>query len=240
MKIAVQLYSVRDCINSGEDMLEVLGKIKEMGYEGVEFAGYFGLEPEVLKARLDELGLVCVGTHLGVDSYSPENIQKTIADAKALGMKCMGVGGGAIGTLSELFNTSATMSYGAAVAEKEGIKVYFHNHIHEFEPLESITPMDMLIKACALEVDTYWSFCAGVDNYKFITENADKICLLHVKDGIDRVPKALGEGECDIEAVVNGARDAGIEWLIIENDDPEPNGLADVERSIKYLKGLLA
>ena len=40
MKIALQLYSVRDCIQSGEDMRAVMKKIKAMGYEGVEFAGY--------------------------------------------------------------------------------------------------------------------------------------------------------------------------------------------------------
>lgn len=45
MKIALQLYSVRDCIQSGEDMRAVMKKIKAMGYEGVEFAGYAGLSP---------------------------------------------------------------------------------------------------------------------------------------------------------------------------------------------------
>jgi sugar phosphate isomerase/epimerase len=61
MKKAIQLYSVRDHIKTGEDMLNVLGRVKEIGYEGVEFAGYFGLSAEVLKKRLDELGLKAVG-----------------------------------------------------------------------------------------------------------------------------------------------------------------------------------
>lgn len=240
MKIAVQLYSVRDCINgNGEDMLRVLGELKEMGYEGVEFAGYAGLAPEALKARLDELGLVAVGTHISCDNYLPENIEKTIAVAKALDMKYMGVGGAPIDTIEEVMQSASKMAYGAARAAKEGITVYYHNHTHEFEDMAGIQPYEIFKKACAMEVDTYWSYCAGVDNYKFIMENKDDICLLHVKDGIDRHPMALGEGDCDIAAVVKAAEDAGIEWLIVENDNPKPNGLDDVKRSIDYLKTLM-
>ena len=55
MKFAVQLYSVRDHINDGKDMLEILGKVKEIGFDGVEFAGYFGLSAQELRARCDSL-----------------------------------------------------------------------------------------------------------------------------------------------------------------------------------------
>ena len=239
MKIAVQLYSVRDHIKTGEDLLNVLGEVKKLGYEGVEFAGYFGLAPEVIKARLDELGLVAVGTHVGVDDYGPEKIDQSIATAKALGMKCMGVGGGAIGTPEELIKTAGTMGYGFVKAAEEGVTVYFHNHTHEFEPVGGILPIDLLKNVCALEVDTYWSFCAGIDNYKYITENKDKICLLHVKDGVDRTPCALGEGQCDVAAVIKAAQDIGLEWIVVENDDPVPTGLDDIGRSMKYLKTLI-
>ena len=69
MKIAVQLYSVRDCINSAEDFMRVLEEVKAMGYEGVEFAGYHGVDAATIKAKLDELGLVAVGAHIGVSDY---------------------------------------------------------------------------------------------------------------------------------------------------------------------------
>ena len=58
MKFAVQLYSVRDHIENGNDLLDILAKVKEIGYEGVEFAGYQNLPAEELKARCDELGLL--------------------------------------------------------------------------------------------------------------------------------------------------------------------------------------
>ena len=38
MKIAVQLYSLRDIIKgSGENLLAILPRVKELGYDGVGF-----------------------------------------------------------------------------------------------------------------------------------------------------------------------------------------------------------
>ena len=71
---------------------------------------------------------------------------------------------------------------------------------------------------------------------KYLKENKDKIVLIHIKDGVDHKPKALGEGENDLKKVVDGANAIGIEWVILENDDPEPCGLDDITRSYKWLK----
>ena len=95
MKFAVQLYSVRDHMERGEDFLEVIKKVKEIGFDGVEFAGYFGHSAEELKAHCDSLGLEVVGTHIGIENYLPENLDETLRFHKALGCKYIGVGGAA-------------------------------------------------------------------------------------------------------------------------------------------------
>ena len=237
MKIAVQLYSVRDCINNAEDFFRCLEEIKAMGYDGVEFAGYHGVDAATLRAKLDEVGLVPVGAHMGINDYLPENIEKTVEYNKVLGCLYCGVGGAAHDTVEECEYAAKALAYGA---EKLGVKTYYHNHTEEFTPLENgKIGMEIFAEHTYLEVDTYWSHCAGVDNYKFITENKDRICLLHVKDGLNRKPLSLGDGDCDIAQVVKAAKDAGIEWLVVENDDPVPNGLEDVKRSIAYLKTLV-
>lgn len=237
MKIAVQLYSVRDCIHNAEDFFKVLEEIKAMGYEGVEFAGFHGVDAASLKAKLDELGLVPVGAHMGIEDYLPEKIEETVAYHKTLGTLYTGVGGAAHDTVEECEYAAKALAYGA---EKLGIPTYYHNHTEEFTPLENgKIGMEIFAEHTKLEVDTYWSHCAGMDNYKYITENKDDICLLHVKDGLNRKPLSLGDGDCDVAAVVKAAKDAGIEWLVVENDDPVPNGIEDVKRSINYLKTLI-
>jgi sugar phosphate isomerase/epimerase len=240
MKLAVQLYTLRNDYSTPEEFLDILTKVKELGFEGVEFAGYAGLEPEVIKAKLDELGLEAVGCHMSIDNYRKDKLADSIKLGKALGLKYMGVGGAPHTTKEDIKDLVDVFSYANKVGEKEGMKFYYHNHTEEFEmSFDGKLCMDCIAEGAYLEIDTYWSYCGGGDNYSYIKNHADKIVLLHIKDGIDRHPKALGEGDCDIPAVFKAAKETGIEWLILENDEPVPNGVDDIKRSMEYFKANL-
>lgn len=240
MKLAVQLYTLREDYSNGEEFLEILEKVKEIGFDGVEFAGYAGLEPEVIKAKLDELGLVAVGCHMRIENYEGEKLEESIKLGKALDMKYMGVGGADHSTKEEVDKLVDVFSKANERGKEEGIKFYYHNHTEEFEnEIDGKLIMDRIAEGAYLEIDTYWSYCGGADNYKYITEHKDDIILLHVKDGIDRHPMALGEGDNDLLSVFKAAKDSGMEWLVLENDDPKPNGIDDITRSMAYFKANL-
>lgn len=240
MKFAVQLYTLRAQSETKEDFLGLFPKIKALGFDGVEFAGYHDLSAEEIKAALDAAGLVAVGTHTGIDNLKEENLEATLAFHKTIGCENIGIGGANTSTEKNLKRVLDIMGSAYKRAIKDGVRVYFHNHSSEFYPVEGSDNkaliLDRIKEVCDIELDTYWSFCAGVDNYKYMTENKDKLVHIHIKDGIGKKPKALGEGENDLAAVIKAAKDIGLEWIILENDDPEPNGLADIERSMKYLK----
>jgi sugar phosphate isomerase/epimerase len=236
MKLAIQLYSVRDHIKNGEDFLRILEEVKRLGFEGVEFAGYFGLDAKTIKAKLDELGLKAVGTHIDISNYKSENLVSTLEFCKTLGMPFAGVGGAPHSTVEEARQTASILGNANKLAANDGIKVYYHNHTEEFKDMGGLKAIDIIKESVPLELDTYWSFYAGVDNYKFITENAEKIVLLHIKDGNDGTPSALGEGQNDLRSIFKAASEIGIEWLVLENDNPVPNGLADAARSMEYLR----
>jgi len=239
MKFAVQLYSLRHHISSGEDLLNILEKVKEIGFDGVEFAGFQDLPAETLRAKLDETGLKCIGAHMGLNDMREENLQKSIDYIKTLGSDIMGIGGADTKTETSLSEVIEVMGNADKKAQEQGVKVYFHNHTEEFRPPmfaeKPGTVFDRIKQACHVQIDTYWSFVAGQDNYKLITENKDRIVSLHIKDGKGHTPMALGEGENDLDTVVKAAKDAGIEWLVLENDDPVPDGISDVTRSMKWL-----
>ncbi|GAG48180.1 unnamed protein product, partial [marine sediment metagenome] len=83
--IALQLYSVReDC---QKDVAGTLKAVAEMGYEGVEFAGYHGSSAEELRKILDDVGLKVVGSHLRLSVLQGDELAKTIEFNKALGNK---------------------------------------------------------------------------------------------------------------------------------------------------------
>ena len=240
MKLAVQLYSVRDDYKTGEEFLKILEKVKEIGFEGVEFAGFGGCEPEVIKAKLDELGLTAVGCHMGVENFKADKIEETIRIAKVLGMKNVGTGGAPHTTAEEVQELVDIYTYANEIGAKEGIKFYYHNHTEEFEiEFDGRKCMDVIADGAYLELDTYWSFCGGADNYTYIKDNTDKIILLHIKDGIDRKPTALGEGNNDLLSVFKAAKEVDMEWLVLENDDPVPTGIEDITRSMKYFEANL-
>lgn len=238
MKYAVQLYTLRrDCTNGGE-FLALFKKIKALGFDGVEFAGWHDLPLEEIRTALDAAGLVAVGCHCGMDSFEgEENIRKCIATAKTLGMDCYGVGGAPHTTAEDIEKLRRIFRQANAIGEPEGVKFYYHNHSEEFQIELDGEPVENLIaKDAWLEIDTYWSHHAGMNNAELIRALKDRIIHLHVKDGVDGHPKALGEGDCDVKAVLDAAKEIGLEWVVLENDDPTPTGLADIARSMAFFK----
>lgn len=56
LPVAVQVYSVRE--DAEKDFAGTMKKIKEIGYDGVELAGLYGLEPAGHQGAIEDAGLV--------------------------------------------------------------------------------------------------------------------------------------------------------------------------------------
>ena len=129
-----------------------------------------------------------------------------------------------------------------SAAEPHGVRILYHNHSHELRPVDGCAalPLEHIMQAVPLEADLYWVY-AGLDPARFLRENNSRIGLLHIKDGKKSkpLPCALGEGEADIPEICLAAADCGKEWLIVENDEPSPDGLQDARRSAEYLQKIL-
>lgn len=237
MKMALQLYSVRDCIPTGKDMLDVLKKVKEMGYEGVEFAGYAGLSPEEIKTALDEAGLVAVSSHEDVNRLE-SSLDEIMAYTLAHGAKFIACSYAPTATQEDLARLERVMEAAKKAAQPHGITLAYHNHSDEFKPFEDgVRPIDRIAGFCKLEPDTYWVYNSQVDPYQYLKDHAADIALIHLKDGDeDGHPCAIGEGKNDILGILKASEEIGVEWVVVENDDPTPDGLSDVKRSIDWIK----
>ena len=77
-QVALQLYSVRGLMKDKDGFRKTLKAVRDIGYAGVEFAGYGGFTAPELKQMLDDLGLRRAGTHLGLNALLPNEIQKTL------------------------------------------------------------------------------------------------------------------------------------------------------------------
>lgn len=236
MKLALQLYTIRDCCETGSQLMDALKEVKKLGYDGVEFAGYAGLTAPEVKKALADTGLTVVATH--------ESVERLESDLEEIVSFCIGIGCTNIvcayspaETAADLVKLKQVLTAAQNCARPHGINVLYHNHSHEFLTVEGTRPIDEIQRYCLLELDTYWVFNSKVDVPVFMTEHKDRIGLLHLKDGsLNGEPCAIGEGKNDIQAIIDAAKSIDAGWLIVEDDNPTPDGLSDAGRSINNLK----
>src|SRR6476661_1054071 len=83
--IAVQIYSVRQIAE--KDLAGVLAQIAKLGYQGVEFAGYYGHGAPAIRKMLDDTGLKAAGTHIPLETLLGDNLPKTTEFNRTIGNK---------------------------------------------------------------------------------------------------------------------------------------------------------
>ncbi len=186
--VGLQLYTVRDDMAS--DFKGTLQKVKDMGYEGVEFAGLFGNTPEEVKAMCTEIGLNPISAHVPLADMLAD-VDKVISDYKTIGCEYIVVpyvteerrpGG-------ELFMqmVEEIRAIGEKV-EEAGLVLLYHNHDFEFRKLESgeygldylynSVPAELL----QTELDQCWVKYAGLDPVEYLKKYADRSPVVHLKD----------------------------------------------------------
>ena len=237
LKRAVQLYTVRE--EASKDFLGTLEKVAELGYEGVEFAGFFDVPAEVLKEHLDKLGLAAIGSHTPMQLLL-DDIEAVIAYNKIIGNSNIICPWAKVENEEDLKTLITQLRSVIGLIQEAGMELMYHNHAHEFITIEGNYALDLLLEAfqggLKPEVDTFWVYRAGVDVEEYLLKHKESIKLIHVKDGTEEGPMALGEGDAPVRTVMSVAEELGLEWIIIENDNPLPDGLSDIGRSMDYIK----
>jgi sugar phosphate isomerase/epimerase len=185
--VAVQLYSVRDVLE--KDFSGVLKKVKDMGYAGVEFAGYYGHTAAQVKKELQKLGLVAVSAHVALDALAADTAG-AIAFHKELGVKYLAIPyleeGSRPGTPKWPEVVTAIRKVAEAL-QKAGIQLLYHNHDFEFVKLGGEYALDALYRTIpmpllATQLDTCWLRVAGVDPAAYLRKYAGRSPVVHLKD----------------------------------------------------------
>ena len=186
-KVCLQLYSVRDQME--KDMEGTLKAVKEMGYDYVEFAGYFGKSAEEIRALLDKYSLTCISVHQGLDFYE-EGGQSAVEYIKTLGAKYSAIPWYQAERLAgspEWEETKALFNRCGELLKKNGIQMLYHNHDFEFVKVDGKYKHDYLMQEIARdllkpEFDTCWVRYAGEDPCKYLNMYAGDVDVLHLKD----------------------------------------------------------
>ena len=69
----------------GDGHTSLFPGLKAMGYDGVEFAGYYGRSARDLRTMLEDLGLEVAGTHVGIETLQGDRLGDSIEFNRVLG-----------------------------------------------------------------------------------------------------------------------------------------------------------
>ena len=193
--VGIQLDGVRKAMEA--DFEGTLKAVADMGYEYVEFAGYYGHTADEIKGLLDKYGLKCISVHQGLDFYD-KNPDAAAEFLKSFGVKYSVIPWYGVEKLAgsdEWKKSAERFKSVGEVLKAHGMKLGYHNHDFEFEKFEGKYLHDYIFEELGdlidPELDTCWVHYAGINPADKIREFSGRVEIVHLKDFIC---KELGGG----------------------------------------------
>lgn len=237
MNYGLQMFSVRD--TAKVDMEKALCEVSKMGYEFVEFAGFFDIPAEKIKEMLDKYSLTAYATHTHVEQITDDTIESTIAYHKAIGCTNLIIPGADLKTAAKLDAFIDQVNKALPILKENGIELHFHNHSREFLPNDDGLYIHYELEkrtALKFEIDTFWAYNAERDPVALMERLKDRITVIHLKDGFKGgkgIP--LGRGTAPVKEVMNKAKELGI-VMVVESETLTPSGLEEALTCSEFLK----
>jgi sugar phosphate isomerase/epimerase len=243
LPIALQLYSVRqDC---EKDLPGVLAAVKKMGYDGVEFAGYYGRSADELKTLLDDNGLKTAGSHLGIQTLLGDDLERTMDFNQTIGNKFLivpGLPGEYTNSRDAWLKTARIFNEISDKVTPRGFQTGYHNHHTEFKALDGELPWDTFFgntkKEVVMQFDTGNAMHGGADAIPFLERYPGRATTVHLKEFSPANEKALiGEGDIPWQRIFDLCESsAGTEWYIVEQESYAYPPMECVDRCLQNLR----
>ncbi len=243
--IGIQLYSVRsEMARNFEGTLE---RVAEIGYQEVEFAGYFDRPPAKVKTILQRHGLRAPAAHVTIDVIR-RDWARTLDAANAIGHRYIVVPWlpeQDRRTLDDYKRVANEFNRLGAEAKRSGIRLAYHNHDSEFVPVDGRLPYDILLAGTlpdlvAFELDLMWIVKGRRDPLAYFRRYPGRFEMVHVKDSTGAPVHRqvdVGAGTIDFRSILEQREQAGIRHAYVEHDNPV-DPLAFAEVSYRHLKGI--
>ena len=237
--VALQLYSVRE--DAKEDLPGVLKQVAQWGFDGVEFAGFYGHDANQVKAWLNEFGLVCPSTHTGIQLLDDEHFDETVAFHKTIGCDTILIPWLPVEKRNSIDACRQTAGFFKQLLEKLrplNMRTGFHVHgedVIALDPPEGDgrSPWDLFAEMTPddfiMQYDTANGMVGGSDPVTTIRKHPGRSVLLHFKeygDGTGTMTgheghgiSAIGEGDVPWQEVFKAAEEVGgTTWYIVEQE----------------------
>lgn len=251
MKFGLNLYSVRNLIQTEEDFTNTLYKLKEMGYEYVQFSGAPFDADEIKRVSSKTNMPICL-THVPFDRIVNDTDVLMEEHSK---FNCKNIGLGAlspkiISNEEEFKKTVALLEKSAEKMEKNGFKFFYHHHNFEFFKHGDKTAFDYIVENAPhinFTLDTYWLQYGGVEITPTIKRLEGRSDCVHLKDyktlfdenwKCDPTFAPVGDGVMDFSNIIKNMKSFGVKYFLVEQDNAAilPDTLGQIQKSIDWLK----
>ena len=235
MEISLQLYSIHE--ETQRDFTGSVQRVGEIGFQGVEFAGYGGLTAGEQVQLLKNSGLYSVGTHTGLSVFE-DNFEAELSYSKAIGSKYIICPWAKVETMEEIDHLAMVLNKAAEKAAKEGIKVGYHNHDHEFVKVDGKYALDLLAEKTddnvVLELDVFWVAYAGVDPVEYIKKWGKRVELIHIKQiDANKANVDAADGILDMKKIKEAAEYAT--YFVLEHEEYDKPVWDAIRNDYEYL-----
>jgi sugar phosphate isomerase/epimerase len=245
-QVGIQLYSVRD--RSEKDFLGTIREIGEIGYKNVELAGYYGHSAKEVRQALTDAGLNAPSAHVGLsvnDAAIWDNLKQQVEYGLELGLKRFIVPYYPLGdnpTLEGVVRMADTLEQAARIVKESGLEFGYHNHAFEFKPVEGKLVIDHILERIPAdllfaEFDLGWVKVAGQDPAEYVKKYAGRLPLVHAKDfKEDGTDTEIGRGSVDWDSALAACESAGVEYVIIEQEQYDVSSLESAKLNYAWFK----
>lgn len=264
IRMASPLYIVReDC---ERDLSSVLHRLAQIGFEGIEFLGFFGHSAQEVRAMLDREGLAALGNHVpfGELSGRPDDV---LEFHRQVGCGFLTV---SELPLEELSAVSARLDELADKARQAGIRLLYHNHDRELiDRKEGVEVLDYILthtkpSSLALEPDLGWMEIGGGSCERYLKMYRDRCPVIHLKDYYSSDNSKLGRvrefvpargtaqrghfefrptgyGILNLPKLMPLCLECRPDWFVTDHDlSYEREPYEDLRLSLEYTRSLLA
>ncbi|NLG14247.1 MAG: sugar phosphate isomerase/epimerase [Lentisphaerae bacterium] len=245
--VALEMYSVRHQFT--ENPLATMKAVKEMGYDGVEFAGKPQFCPEFYAALLKETGLTCCGWHTPWELVQENTLAETIRLNKLVNNPNIIVPWLNAKTHQDWENYARQFNDLAGKLALVGMRTGYHNHSHEFADLDGKTPWDTFMgntdKKVVMQLDTGNALKGGCDILATLNKYPGRCQTIHLKpyskDPEKGFKPIIGDDDCPWKEIFEFCKTKGnTEWYVIEYECPEIPALEAVKLCLDATRKLLA
>jgi len=253
--MAIQLYTLRDFIQTAEDFDKTLERLSAMGVKDVQISGIGDIPAETQSEILKKHSMnVCV-THKSFD-WIKNDIDGVIAHHKTIGCNAVGIGsapGDGRGNYENVMRFIAESAEAAKKLKAAGMTFNYHNHDFEFYRLgdHKDCMMELFLTKTDPELfsfipDVAWIDYAGADPVETLYRMKGRVKVVHFKDYMfdgegKRRFVSLGKGVVNLKACYEAVKELEIPYIAYEQDTDWTDGdpFKAAEESWAYMQNLL-